>query len=372
VSADIAYHEYVTRDRAMVAAAYEAALRIDPSDFRRWHNLSLAYQDLRRAEAQVSASRQALRLCDSAFSVVWLGLLQGLVTAGRFDEAREALAAARLRFPDDRYLDWTEAYIAQNTGDYRRLASIGRALTTVPGHEAQGHRILADLAQLEGSAAEARTHRDAAIAAALAASNQADAVEDMARLAALVRPAGEARAQRAFLTALGARGVLKASAGSSPPYEPLEVAMLHLGLRRAAEELVAEARTRGVEPSRYVEQLLRVDEARGRGDLAALMAALDSAVTLGECPICLLPALARAQARAGLTDSAAQTYRRYLATPYIHRLAVDAEYLVPVLRELAELYEQQDQAEQATALRQRAAALQPQRTDNAVGPLSPR
>jgi hypothetical protein len=141
------------------------------------------------------------------------------------------------------------------------------------------------------------------------------------------------------------------------PFEALELAYLRLGLPARATRQLADARAAGIEPSPLVARLLEAEDARARGDAAGVALALRAAQDADECPICQLPDLARSEADAGRPDSAIAAYRRYLETPYIHRLVADAAQMAPALDELARLYRERGMEEPAAALTQRAQAL---------------
>jgi tetratricopeptide (TPR) repeat protein len=320
------------------------------------HNLALTWQALHDYERQVEYERRALRWSDSSYSVIWLGLLQGLVNAGQLDSARTTAAVARARFPDDRYLDWIDGYIAQNDGDMVTVDRVGRLLAGAPAgvdHVVEGNRLLADLHELRGRVELAAEYRRRAIAAAAADRRHAAVVEDLARLARVGAP--DAPASR-FAADLARHGI-DTLAVDQRPFDALQLAWLALGLRGRAATEVALAREAGVEPGALVAALLSADSARARGETAGAIAAHRRAQAADDCPICRLPQLAEAYLTAEMTDSAIATYRRYLETPYIHRLASDAVHLERVLGELARLYEEEGQPERAEPLLQRAAIL---------------
>jgi DNA-binding SARP family transcriptional activator/tetratricopeptide (TPR) repeat protein len=357
LSVEASYHSSVARDERKAAEAYHGMLVRDSTDFRVLNNLALTYQSLHEYDRQVGYAERALRWSDSSYSVVWLGLLQGLVNAGRLDEARATLRAARTRFPDDRFLDWIEAYIAQNDGDLATLDRVGRTLAGVPEHAQEGNRILADLHELRGRNELAAEYRRRAIRIAATDGAHAAVVEDLARLVRVEpREGGSASRQRVFEAEVTRRGIDGLPA-STRPFEALELAYLRLGLPDRARALVVEARAAGIEPSPLVARLLEVEDARARGDAPGMAVALRGAQDADECPICQLPDLARAEVAAGRPDSAIAAYRRYLETPYIHRLVADAEQMAPTLDGLARLYRERGMEEPAAGLAERAQSL---------------
>ena len=76
-----------------------------------------------------------------------------------------------------------------------------------------------------------------------------------------------------------------------------------------------------------------------------------------ECALCSLPALARSYDLAGQADSAAAVYERYLRTPWMKRLELDATELGPVSLRLGELYQERGGQEAAAAMYRRVATL---------------
>jgi tetratricopeptide (TPR) repeat protein len=76
-----------------------------------------------------------------------------------------------------------------------------------------------------------------------------------------------------------------------------------------------------------------------------------------ECVLCSLPALGRSYDLAGRADSAAAVYERYLRTPWMKRLELDATELGAVCLRLGELYQERGDQEAAAAMYRRAAAL---------------
>jgi tetratricopeptide (TPR) repeat protein len=66
-----------------------------------------------------------------------------------------------------------------------------------------------------------------------------------------------------------------------------------------------------------------------------------------ECTVCALPRLAEAYDRAGHRDSARAIYERYVTTPWLEQLDIDAAYLPPSYKRLGELYEERGDREEA-------------------------
>jgi tetratricopeptide (TPR) repeat protein len=69
-----------------------------------------------------------------------------------------------------------------------------------------------------------------------------------------------------------------------------------------------------------------------------------------ECVLCSLPALGRSYELAGETDSAIAVYRRYLTTPWMKRLELDAVELLPLSVRLGGLHEERGEQQAAREL----------------------
>ena len=69
-----------------------------------------------------------------------------------------------------------------------------------------------------------------------------------------------------------------------------------------------------------------------------------------ECTLCALPALARSYDLGGSADSAVAVYERYLRTPWMKRLELDALNLGPVYLRLGQLQAAAGRREEARAM----------------------
>ncbi|MBA3498654.1 MAG: hypothetical protein H0T86_16270 [Gemmatimonadales bacterium] len=75
------------------------------------------------------------------------------------------------------------------------------------------------------------------------------------------------------------------------------------------------------------------------------------------CPICALPEMALAYELGGAGDSAVAIYERYLGTPWIGRLELDAIHLPWVCERLGGLYEARHEPQRAAAMFRRTLEL---------------
>ena len=144
------------------------------------------------------------------------------------------------------------------------------------------------------------------------------------------------------------------------PYVELAGLYSGMGQPERAIELAADFTRHGLAAGRFGEaarhhMLGAAALAGGRYGDAVLE--LRQAAAAEECPICALPELAQAYDLGGAGDSAIAVYERYLETPWIGRLEVDAVRLPPVYERLGELYEARHEPERAAIMYRRMIAL---------------
>jgi tetratricopeptide (TPR) repeat protein len=128
------------------------------------------------------------------------------------------------------------------------------------------------------------------------------------------------------------------------PYDELARLFATVGHTARARELIRQAEQSGVGR----QQRLPPNRRWSLGSIAladgrlrdALLEFNQAAETL-DCPICVLPDLARGYETAGKPDSAIAVYRRYLRTPWEWRFETDAIELGWTMKRLGELYQQQ-------------------------------
>ena len=144
------------------------------------------------------------------------------------------------------------------------------------------------------------------------------------------------------------------------PYVQLGVVYAGIGDLDRAAEMQAALERLGLARGRFAEAQWR----RLRGTILLCrrryleaQAELRLASEREECALCSLPALARAYDLGGHSDSAAAVYERYLRTPWMKRLELDATELGAVCLRLGELYQESGDRETAAAMYRRVAAL---------------
>jgi tetratricopeptide (TPR) repeat protein len=149
----------------------------------------------------------------------------------------------------------------------------------------------------------------------------------------------------------------------SPPERPYsELARIYAEARRPDLARVMLSDYERTVPA----SLRRADEAKlhaARGFTALAEGDFDEAIAQfrsadhGNCRICVLPGLAQAYDQAGQADSARVIYERYLATPWLYRLNIDATSLAGAYFRLGELYEDRGDPEKASEYYSRFASL---------------
>lgn len=356
------HHLNVTRDYPQAIAAYRAQLAREPDDVAALNNLSLVYRELRDFASQEQLLRRLIAV-DTTYPQVYLALAEALAHQGRPEHARTVLAETDRRFPDHPITPMTWAYISAARQDWeeaerhiRRRLENGRArsrplevldaqqtlgqilMTTgrvreaeqelrgaldLAGREAAPRRLLFSAVQLGWL--ELRYRRDPQRARAIV--DSALALQPLERLSSGDRPYAELSGLLAALgDGAGVRRVLDVAERDPDARADLEGAAGHM--MRGFVALLGGRHADAAESFRN----------RQEGD---------------RCTICALPMLGEAYERMGQTKLAAETYARYLQTPWIWRFETDAPYLGWTLQRLAALYRQEGRHADAAATTER-------------------
>ena len=371
------YHAYVTEDEDRAIAAYRTVLDTYPGETTALNNLAgaLARRGDRAGAAELY--RRALAL-DSASVIYYTNLIGQLVAMGDWDEAEHLLGLYQARFRD---MPGTRAFAATfhaARGDFDEAEALLRSVLDDPraGLAARGmsEGNLANLSLIRGRLEEA---------ARLAQANRGT----RQRMGQTITP-HEAAGYPLRLTLL----VVGDTAGAIQGAEEL-VREMALGPADAAEGAhleVAGFFTAATEAERARDFLrewdgLPLDEAvrerhreqrelldhylahlEGRHD--GLLEHLRRLQRDQGCAWCLEPQIGDAFFEAGLPDSAAVHYERYLEGPWLHRLDIDAIWLPRTLERLGQLYEARGDTEAARRHYRRFIEL----WDEADPPLQPR
>ena len=351
-------------DYAAAIAAYNHLLERYPDNVFVLNNLGFVYSAERKYVEQESVLVRAIRV-DSSINSVHMGLAMAAVNHGDYALARQRI-------------DWVAA--RDSTFSNLRLA-----------------RIYYYASQQDWETAE----RMARIRIAAAPSDSFDLMDGYETLAGIVMTRGRVlegeRLSRSVMTIakrIGSPGRFMTSA--------LRIALLDLRFRNDTaatinelERALAAYPTDSVpEGDRHLDDFARLFAAAGKVSRARELVArasegpLDRALKVNadrrwsrgmialaerrtsdaltelreasathECPICVLPDLARAYAAAGQSDSVVAVTERYLALPWEWRFETDDTEIGPALLRIAALYRQRGDATHAAAATDRLRAL---------------
>jgi tetratricopeptide (TPR) repeat protein len=361
---DAEYHMVVTQDFAKAFAAYDSQLVVTPHDPGILGASAYLHFRLREFDESERLYRQAMA-ADSSVTPFYFGLIESQINLGRLAPARVVLGAFRAHFPDNRFDQWEEIYLAAATGAYDSVETHARRLlATAPDdadHRGEAIRTLANLALLRGRLAESTRLRRQAMSVYEANGDLAGYWLEVATLATgevrLARRPDEAR--RIVADALR-RHPLDSLPPGARPYVQLGVVYAGLGDLDRAAEMQAALERLGLARGRFAEaqwRRLRGTILLARRRYLEAQAELRLAAEREECALCSLPALGRSYDLAGRADSAAAVYERYLRTPWMKRLELDATELGAVCLRLGELYQERGDQETAMAMYRRVATL---------------
>jgi tetratricopeptide (TPR) repeat protein len=285
---------------------------------------------------------------DSSITALYFGLIESRINLGRLQEARSALAAFRERFPGNLFAEWEEIYLAAGSGSPDSAeVHAQRLLSLAPNdadHRGEALRTLANVALLSGRASASRGYRRDAMRVYEANGDLAGYFGEALTLAT-AEAALTGRPDRARQVAAEAlrRHPLDSLPPGARPYVRLGILYANLGDLQRAAEMQAGLERHGLTHGRFAEaewRRLRGMILLARGRYLESQAELRLAAAREECALCSLPALGRSYELAGQTDSAIAVYERYLRTPWMKRLELDAVELRSITARLRELREE--------------------------------
>lgn len=357
------YYTGVTHEYDRAVAAYRTLLEVDPADVRALNNLGFVYAELRDFARAEEFYRQAV-LADSSIVVVWNGLQQALINQGKFAEARRAIDRAHARFPGNLHVEYTEVYLATALGDYAAAERHARLMADGSPDDAirraDGYRSLADVALLHGKVEESTRHRRMAMRAEEDGGYLAHYLLSGLTLAAGDLWVRETSPAASAPAALLARYPLDSIPPLDRPYVELAVLYAGMGQPEQARALARDFARNGLAKGRFGEAArhhMLGAAALAEARYGEAVRELRQAVEGEQCPICALPELAQAYDLGGAGDSAVAAYERYLATPWIGRLELDAVHLPRVCERLGALHEARHEPQRAAVLYRRMVTL---------------
>ena len=340
------YHQFADYDPAKAAAAYRAALAVDPDNLVALNNLAVTLLGSRQWVEAESLAVRASRLGRGAS--FFENAIQAQVAQGHFDAAAKTLTRYAEKAPANPTLLDQRARLAFAQGDYaagtRMLLQLRDAQRASLGWQVRTNNFLAIVSRLTGKLGDSERYLRELMAASESRGDPGGYVAGAAQLALLQLDfRGRPDSGAAVLAAALDEHPLDSIPALDRPYSLLVVTYAKLGrletarrLTRESEASVPEAIRRGDARRYFAAGALA--EAEGRpGDAASAYRAWYEQA--GECTPCGLFDLARLADRAGQADSAIALYDRGISTPGLTRLMLDGYQLAPALKRSGELYE---------------------------------
>jgi len=341
-----AYESYVDGDRDRAITAYRSLLDLDPNDPYALNNLSEALIEIGNFTQAVELSRRAIRTSPDG-ALYYLVLTAAQVGLGQIDSAEANLRLLQRRVPRDPFVGLLAGTFLALRGDYDSGQSVVRrtqeARRESPSWQTTTNSLLASLAVTEGRLAQADGYLQAAVHASDAQGLPERAlVYELARAAIDLWYRGQPGQARQKMDAAVQRAQLGRLDPADRPYLWLAVLYAEAGRPDRARAYLAEYNRLMPEGLRRIDVVQRHAAA---GSIALAERRPQDAISefhqqdQGACVLCTLAGLGRAYDEAGQTDSAVAMYERYLGTPDIFRVYLDAVWLARTYYRLGEIYE---------------------------------
>ena len=349
------YYDYVEGDEEKAITAYRTLLDAQPHDAPAMNNLGGLYYGMRDWEQATELYRRAIET-DSGSIVPYGNAIQTQVALGRFDQARVTHERMAERFPGHPWIDSYGANLLLVVGDtvsaQAHADSLLERWKQSSFWRAGATNWQANLSRLSGRLADSEGYVRDAVALDEGRGADAEALGTALQLAwhDVWFRNDNAKAVHQ-LDAMLERYPLESMPPLDRPYLGLATVLAWAGEPERGRALLAEFET-VIDPD--IRRTTEDDYRRALGSVALAQGRLSDAIEefrkrdeAASCPTCGLPDLAFAYAAAGQPDSAIVVYERYLATPWLWRLFMDAWRLGPAYEDLASLYEQQGDVEKA-------------------------
>ena len=354
----IASRAYSREDHETAIRVYTDVVRRYPDNVAALNNLALAYRDSRRYAVAESLFLQASEI-DSTIANFLYGVHSTQVLQGRFDEATITLRTLERRFPDHPVYLTELLQDAAAQQDWARTEQTAWTQIEKSGSDTvqlvDPYEALAQVAMARG-----RLHESERLWAVHSRVARASGMMSRHLFGVLQRAYLELRYRNDTVRAVA----LVDAALRDTPLDTLlrgdrrydEVARFYIaaGQPGRAGPLIAAAEAN----DSAMRRTLHGERAWTRGRLALsegrVQAAIEELRGASErltCPSCALPDLGRAYERAGRLTDAADTYQKYLTTPWLWRYETDAIELGWTLDRLARLSEQLGDTSRARAAR---------------------
>ncbi len=355
------YH-MVTGDYQRAFADYDSQLVTTPDDAGILGSAAYLHFRLREFDRAERRYQRAME-SDSTLTALYFGLIESRINLGRLDAARSTLAAFRRRFPGNLFAEWEEIYLAAATESLDSTEAHARRLLELSpddaDHRGEALSTLANAALLRGRMSESARLRQQAMRAYEANGDLAGYYLEVLAVATAEASLAHRpdRARRVVEDALRRHPLDSLPAGARP-YVRLGILYAGIGDLDRAAEMQAAIERHGLTQDRFAEaewHRLRGNILLARHRYLEAQTELRLAAEQEECALCSLPALGRSYELAGRADSAVAVYERYLRTPWMKRLELDAVELQPISVRLAEMYEGRGDRDRAAAMYRRVA-----------------
>jgi len=348
------YYNSVDVDQAREAAAYRAALEIDPDNNIALNNLGLireAERDYARAE---SLFVHAIRVNPGAL-VHYFGLARTLTREGKVEAARAAVEEMEQLFPDNPDVIRTAASFAAVNGSWdsaQRVLTRLQVATRGLENRAFNSFTLAGIARAQGklALAEQATRDNIAISEQRGLPGSAIAGEVRLAIQQAVFTGDTARALGTLEEALRQRPLASVPV-LDRPYTDVATAYALLGRPARARQILKEYESAVPEGIRRGEAFRHAAEgftAMAEGNYQRAVTSFRAWYDESGCNNCALFDMGRAYELAGQLDSARVVYERMASAPR-ELFAVESLSweLAPTYRRLGELYENRGDREKA-------------------------
>jgi tetratricopeptide (TPR) repeat protein/predicted Ser/Thr protein kinase len=353
----VASSAYGRNDYETAIREYSRLLERYPTDVPMLNNLALAHRNARQFAAAESLWHRAIAV-DSTINVLYYGVHSSAIPQGKIKEGRRILDIVRRRFPDDRILlivEVQQAAAEQAWDAAERLALVNLAqkqrdsLNVVDAYEQ-----LAGIAMTQGRLREAGQRWHMQLSASTRSESYGRRLFGAQQLAYLeLRYHNRSQRARAIVDSVLALLPLDRILPGDRPYEALARFYARAGDVARARTLLAAAdgNNRSIDVQRPAENawtrgVIALAERRVREAETALR----EAARRHDCPICVLPDLARAYDAAGKREQALATYEEYLTTPWLWRYETDAIELGRAMTRAGELHELRNEPAKAVAV----------------------
>jgi tetratricopeptide (TPR) repeat protein/tRNA A-37 threonylcarbamoyl transferase component Bud32 len=351
----IANYSYgMLRDYPRAIEAYHRILERYPDDVIALNNLGYVHALRREYAVQESLSARA-RAADSTIPSIVTGMAMAQINQGKFAAARRTFDELKVRVPGFFNAELGEIYLAAGQQDWTAAERLARARLVAHAADSMdamdGYETLAGIVITLGRLAEGERHSRRVMALSERLASPGRHLSSAMRVAWMeLRFRNDtARALDVLTKALG-RFPLDSIAFGDRPYDDLARVFAAAGQPARARELVAQAEQSPID-QRRIHKPYRI-WARGaialaEGRKSEALAQIRAANAGSECPICVLPDLARAYDAAAQPDSAIAIYESYIATPFEWRFETDYVELGWGLKRLGELYAQRGDQKRA-------------------------